>query len=663
VPTAQVKAIPAIMGEVDLFKALQLLPGVSGGAEGSSNLLVRGGNPDQTLVLMDGATVYNPTHLYGFFSTFNTNAINNIELVKGGFPARYGGRISGIVDITQKEGNMNKFAGEASLGLVASRLLLEGPIWKNRTSFMVSGRVGYLNLFRGPVELRAGSGYTDQYKFYDINAKINHRINKSNRIYSSLYSGQDVGSFLYSQADVDSIGSQQQAKTTTENNIIQWRNTVGSIRWNHEIDKKLFFNVTAFTTIYNLKIEDINNTRIDYLPDGEVKDSYFHYAYTSSINDVGLKVDFDLIPNISHYIRFGASATSHRFTPGVAVIKSSDPALIPGINNSDTYTNEASVYIEDDFSITNSMKVNLGIHGVAYRVGSKTYFGAQPRLSLRHSISKDMSLKVSYAYMQQYLHMLSNSGTGLPIDFWVPVTEKIKPQASHQVSIGAARIINNKIEVSVEAYYKKMQNLLEYKQGASYMDAIQPWYTKVEQGQGRAYGAEVLVQKKIGRLNGWAGYTLSWNQRQFDNLNHGNWYYYRYDHRHDLKITASYEINKRWDASATFIYATGNAVTLGYERAPFSPYISSSPGTDFMHTVLNESRNNFRMPAYHRLDLSASYNFSMWNAKHRATLSIYNVYDRLNAFYIDVDIYRVVPQIKTVSYFPILPSFSYSIKF
>lgn len=665
VPTTQVKRMPAIAGEVDLFKSLQLLPGVSSGAEGTSNLLVRGGNPDQTLILMDGAPVYNPTHMYGLFSMFNTDAINNIELIKGGFPARYGGRLSGVVDVTLKEGNMNKYSGEASLGLVASRFMIEGPIKKNKSSFLISARRGYLDLYGALISGLTGNGLENDYRFYDLNVKINHRINDKNRIYASVYSGQDYGRFDYQNVQTDSAGSNLHIRTDESHYTQISTNHVATLRWNHEINKKFFFNMSVYQTQYRLEIDYDNILRDDYIPSGTPKVATYNYAYVSRIQDTGAKVDFDLIPNTTHYIRFGAAAIDHRFSPGIGTNQVTDDqgstTTMQAISK--LSSKEVNAYVEDDFSISESTKINAGVHSVMYYVGDKRYDGIQPRLAVRHTLTPTISLKASYAYSQQFLQMLSNS-TGFVSDFWVSATDRIKPVTAHQVSLGGATTIDKKYELSVEGYYKEMQNLLEYKQGASYLDTKEPWENKVSVGRGKAYGVEFFVQKKTGRLTGWIGYTLSWNKRQFDSLNHGNWFYYRYDHRHDLKVTANYELNRHWDLSANFVYHSGDAVTLPLERVPVTYDISYRDARhSFYLQPAYEAKNNFRMPAYHRIDLSGSYHFNTRKLQHRVTISVYNAYNRLNPIYVYLDYKYFYPTLKTQAYYTILPGISYSIKF
>jgi len=398
-------------------------------------------------------------------------------------------------------------------------------------------------------------------------------------------------------------------------------------------------------------------------PGALIIDNVWSYNYTSSITDLGMKIDFDYIPNTNHYVRFGGAVTQRRFLPGVGARSSNDPNFVVTPTSFETNPREANIYIEDDFSISNSTKINYGVHAVAYRANTKTFYGAQPRFSLRQSITPNLSVKASYAYMQQFVHMLTNAGLGMPTDLWVPATDNITPQSSHQVSLGLAQILDNKIEVSLEGYYKTMHNVVDYKEGSSYLDSEASWETKVEQGRGKAYGVELFVQKKTGRFTGWAGYTLSWNKRQFDNINNGEWFYYRYDHRHDLKITGSYSINSHFDVNATFIYTTGNAVTMPIDVFPVNVNFLPSLNPLFYFKEGYESRNNLRMPPYHRFDISANYKFKVRNTEHKITAAIYNVYDRHNPFYIELNYKDNIRYVRTITLFPFLPSINYSIKF
>ncbi|HSJ67230.1 MAG TPA: TonB-dependent receptor, partial [Anditalea sp.] len=458
IPLRQIREMPALFGEVDVLKVLQLLPGVQSGSEGTSGLYVRGGGPDQNLILLDGVPVYNASHLFGFFSVFNADAIKNVELIKGGFPARYGGRLSSVLDISMKDGNMKEFHGEGSIGLIASKLTLEGPIVKDKTSFIVSGRRSYLNLLQLPfINMPGSEGGSTGYYFFDVNAKVNHIINENNRLYLSFYGGEDKGhstsSNVYTHED--------KSTEIEEGTHIGWGNMISALRWNHIFNKKLFANFSGTYTKYHFnlfnELERINKEN------GEVVDEYFYHAdYRSGIRDYALKADFDYIPSSTHYIKFGASHIFHRFSPGVYTTLEKDqeinrPSL--SINDSQEY----AFYVEDDINLNQKIKINLGLHYSGFIVDDQHYKSLQPRIAARYLLDNNSSIKASYATMTQFVHLLTNAGLGMPTDLWVPATANIGPQESWQTSIGYYKSLPGGLEMSVEGYYKEMDGLLEYK--------------------------------------------------------------------------------------------------------------------------------------------------------------------------------------------------------
>ena len=653
-PISQIKAMPSLMGEVDLIKVLQLLPGVQGGSEGSSGLYVRGGGPEQNLILLDGVPVYNASHLYGFISTFNPDAINHVELVKGGFPARYGGRLSSVVDISMKEGNPSKLHGTGSVGIISSKFALEGPIVKDRASFIISARRSYLNLLNSPIFGRSNAN-ANNYYFYDFNAKVNFRVNKRNRIYLSYYSGSDKATTPQNYSSIDST-SRYSSKSIAQ---ITWGNIIASTRWNHVFNQKLFANISVFYSQYHLQVINDVSTAFTNLVSGVVDNEFYNYAYQSGLRDFASKIDFDFVPAPDHYLRFGAQAINHYFTPGVTAIKSSLEIPPTNTRSSNISANELSAYAEDDFNFSSNLKVNAGIHGSGFLLSGKNYFSLQPRIAARLLLSPDLSLKASFATMQQYIHLLTNSGLGLPTDLWVPATERIRPETSKQVSLGLARNFKDEFEVSLEGYYKTISNVIEYKDGATYLNADKNWESKVDAGRGKSYGAELFVQKKFGKLSGWVGYTLSWTYRQFDSLNNGKWFPYRYDRRHDAKIALVYTKNERLQYGLIWVYGTGNAITVPLDM--YQGVIQTGP-TPFVTAY--EGRNNFRMNPYHRLDLNASYVIRKKSVEHKLTVSVYNCYNRKNPYYLEFGYgnngQRVLRQ---VSLFPALPSITYTIKF
>ena len=646
----KVKALPVFMGEIDIMKTIQLFPGIQSGSEGSSGIYVRGGGPDQNLILLDGVPVYNANHLFGFFSVFNADAINNVTLIKGGFPARYGGRVSSVIDIRMKEGNMHEFHGEGSVGLISSKLTLEGPIKKDKTSFIISGRRTYIDLLARPIIKAAAEGNTFGYFFYDLNAKINHKFNDKSRLYLSAYSGKDKA---YGRYD-EKYTADGTTYTDTYDQALQWGNLITAIRWNRILSPKMFMNVTGTYSRYEFNV-GFDITSLEEGPSGTER-RYNAFEYISGINDWSAKVDFDYIPNTNHYIKFGTNYIYHTFTPGVNSLQSegSGSDIDTTFGSSKQYGTELYAFIEDDFKISSRLKANIGFHMSGFIVQDEFYNAPQPRASLRYLINDESSIKASYAHMTQYLHLLTNQSIGLPTDLWVPVTRRIPPQNSIQYALGYARTIKKKFEASAEAYYKSMDNLIEYKEGASFFGNEEDWQEKVEVGKGWSYGIELLLEKKVGKTTGWIGYTWSKTERQFEALNFGEKYPYRYDRRHDIGMAITHKFNDRVDVGIVWVYGTGNAVTLGLER------YQGFQG-DITHV---ESRNNYRMPAYHRLDLGVNLHKKKKWGEQTWSFGVYNAYNRQNPFFLnfgfDNNNNRVLKQ---YSLFPILPSFNYSFKF
>ena len=669
VPIEQIKRAPALLGEKDVLKALQLLPGVSGGGEGQSGIYVRGGGPDQNLILLDGVPVYNASHLFGFFSVFNTDAIKDVSLIKGGFPARYGGRLSSVIEINLKEGNDQSFHGEGSIGLVASRLTLEGPIVREKASFIVSARRTYIDILARPIIKSAlaeeGSSGTLGYFFDDINAKVNYRLSDKDRLYLSFYTGRDKFYF-----DVTERWGDQYNRNNTSRfkNDLGWGNITSALRWNRVIGPRLFANTTLTYSRFNFRTGALGEDRYSGPPPTT---SFFDINYLSGIEDWAAKVDFDFMPSPAHTVKFGASAIYHTFNPGRFRTSFKDEdSLKPTVFNIDqkqVIGGEYALYIEDDWKISDRLRVNAGLHGAGFSVSERTYFSLQPRLNARYMLPGAWALKGAFSTMQQNIHLLTNETIGLPFDLWLPSTALIKPQRSWQAAMGIAKTLGQDYEFSVEAYYKDMQNVITFRDGASLFQ-FSNWEGRIEQGRGEAYGAEFFVQKKTGRFTGWVGYTLSWTWRQFKEANLGNRYPYRYDRRHDFEIMGAYQVNDRISLSAAWVFATGNVVTLASSKilnGSFYEYQNVIP-------VAGE-RNNFRMRPYHRLDFSAD--FSKKKKRHTRTWSFgaYNAYSRANPFFLylseeygqlpDGSYGRTGERLRQTSLFPVIPYFAYSFKF
>lgn len=546
IPIKQIQIIPAFLGEIDVLKVLQLLPGIQSGNEGSSGLYVRGGTPDQNLILLDGTTVYNASHLFGFFSVFNADAVKNVNIIKGGFPARFGGRLSSILEINMKEGNKKEFEGSASIGLISSKLTLEGPIISDKTSFIISGRRTYIDALSRPFMDDSDYG---GYFFYDFNLKLNHIFSLKDRLFFSLYLGDDkfyaaseYDDFYYNSSDKFDLG---------------WGNITSVIRWNHIFSNNLFSNISANYSQFEFLTNVENSSKY-----AGVNEEFYKAEYVSGIKDFSAAIDFDYTPNQKNYIKFGGKLVYHKFNPGIFQYKASD-GINKTITSSTKYQSfELRSYFENDIDFTQNLKANLGFNSSLFIVDNKSYNSIEPRISLRYLIN-DWSVKASYTFMNQYIHLLSNSGIGLPTDLWVPTTDFVKPEKSEQAAIGLSTLMfNNEYKLNIESYYKTMKNLLEYKEGAEFFNLTSDWQDKITFGNGTSYGVEFLVKKTSGNTTGWIGYTLSWTNREFKELNYGNEFPFKYDRRHDLSLVLTHKFSEYYDASLTWVYGTGNAITL-----------------------------------------------------------------------------------------------------
>ncbi len=661
IPIMQIKNIPSLLGEKDVFKVLQLMPGVQKGSEGNSGIYVRGGGPDQNLIILDDATVYNANHLFGFFSVFNGDALKSVELTKGGFPARYGGRLSSVIDMNMKEGNKEKLTGEAGIGLISSRLTLEGPIIKNKSSFIVSGRRTYIDMLIRPF-LNAENGIAGYY-FYDFNAKANYDFGDKDKIYLSGYFGRDK------------FGIKQINDNYSMESGLFWQNATSTARWNHLINNKLFLNTSLIFSDYTLSIksnEKYGNDKYELL-------------YKSGIQDIGIKSDFYYAKNPNHLFRFGGIVYHHHFTPSAFVIKDSYNNLA---ENKAKYINsiESGIYIEDEVKINARIKVNAGLRISDLYSEKKNYINPEPRFSGNYKLSDNLSFKLSYAIMNQYIHLLSNTGIGLPTDLWVPATNKTKPQQSQQIAGGFARdFIPQNFTLSIEGYYKASKNIISYKEGASFLGIDDPsngdiisWEDNITSGKSWSYGGEFLLQRKTGKLSGWIGYTLSWTKLQFDELNSGKEFWAKYDRRHDISVVIIYKPKKNITLSATWVYGTGNAISLPLGEQPIATHdlIQNNPNesnpyvNDYLPTLpYYGEKNSFRMKAYHRADIGIQFHKTHKWGERTFELGFYNLYNRKNPFfYFSRD--EIIPgtnkydrKLKQVSIFPIIPSVSWTFKF
>jgi hypothetical protein len=658
----QVKTLPVIFGEPDVLKAITLLPGIKSGGEGGTGFYVRGGGPDQNLILMDDAVIYNASHLLGFLSVFNTDAVRNVEVIKGGMPANYGGRLSSILNVNLREGDEQNYKVNGGIGLISSRIMAEGPIQKGKSAFMVAARRTYIDALVKPflTEEQKANGYY----FYDFNAKAHIHLNEKNKLSFSGYYGRDIFNF---RSPTNQLVKFQ----------VGWGNAAASLKWLHSFNKNFYSN-----TIFIYNRYDLNN-KFEFGDNG--------FKLSSGLEDLNVKQDFYFTPNKNHSIKFGGQYIYHTFTPGIATGQVGTITIDESINKQ--YAHEWALYAMDEFKLGKRLTFNAGLRAVFFtQVGPYTerifdsegievgegktynkgdvivtYPGLEPRLAGTLLLNSNTSVKASFTRTYQFLHLATTSGAQFPADLWVPSSKLVKPQLAYQYALGVFKNFNeNLYETSIEAYYKPMYNQIEFKPGAN-LFFNQNLENEMIFGEGLSYGVEFFAKKKFGKLTGWVGYTWSRSTRQFDELNQGKSYFFRYDRTHDISLVASYQFNKKWSGTLVFVYGTGNAATLPTSRFAYRPgydIIENEPKFTFVDVY--DKINDFRLPAYHRMDVSFTYlqkqtqKFeSSWN------FSIYNVYNRANPYFIyfvpDIEEMRVKAYM--VYLFPILPSVAWNFKF
>ena len=622
IPIAQIKNTPSILGEADVMKTIQLMPGVQAGVEGSAGLYVRGGGPDQNLILLDGVPVYNVDHLFGFFSVFTPEAVKKVTLFKSSFPARFGGRLSSVVDVRSNDGDMKKYHGTLSVGLLSSKIQLEGPIIRDKTSFNISARRSYIDLIAKPFMPKDDK---ISYYFYDINAKINHKFSDRSRLFLNFYNGKDS----YYFKTTDSSSSMYKDKMS-----LNWGNTIATARWNYIFNQKLFSNTTVAYNKYRMDANSTVYTKTNLLE--SISESNYHSNYHSGICDWSYLIDFDYNPTPAHHIKFGAGYLHHDFRPEVATSKiqekedgiTKQDTLYNSISNSTIQAHEVSAYIEDNFDIGSRLRMNVGLHLSMFRVQRRNYFSVQPRVSARYQLTKHTALKASYTKMSQYIHLLSSTPISMPTDLWVPVTSKIKPMQAHQYSLGSYYTGLPGWEFSVEGYYKQMRNVLEYKEGVSFLGSSSGWENKVEMGKGRSMGIEFMAQKTTGKTTGWIAYTLAKSDRKFaiGGINNGERFPYKYDRRHNLSLVVNHKFSNRIDIGASWIFSTGGTATIAEEvTAIIRPGEDAIQQKDYI-----EKRNNYRLPASHRLNIGVNFNKKTKHGVRTWNISLYNAYNAMN---------------------------------
>lgn len=649
IPVRELEKIPMVLGEPDLFKSLAFLPGVSTGLEGSSGLFVRGGTPDQNLILLDGSTVYNPSHLFGLFSVFHPEMVNQIRLIKSGFPSKYGGRLSSIIDVRMKEGNKEKFTGAASIGLINSRISLGGPLGRDKqTTFQVGGRISYIGALLKPILKLTGSKEVASYVMHDWNAKIHHQVNSKNDLFFSYYFGRDAYAIETGDRDnLDVFG-------------LNWGNQTVNLRYKRIWSPRLFSNFSIWTTKFNhqLKNESI------FLSDSTVTSQAF-FQSSSSLRDYSSKLEFEWFPSMKHDVNFGFEMNVHRFQPG-AIQSSAQPVNQPDSLTIDP-TLEYGFFLEDTFRPLTDLTVSAGMRFSGYGVDHSQYTNWEPRFSAAYRLGKSTTLRASYTIMNQYLHQLPSNGLGIPNDLWVSSTSRVPPQHSQQASTGITHELSlgfGKLKLSGEAYLKRSRNLIEVIPGTNFLGIKgENWVNSVyTNGKGRYFGGELLVEFEDAEklFNGWLSYTLSKSEQQFKELNQENWFPTRFDRRHNLSFVFNLSLRNDWEINTSWTYSSGHPVTLP------SAVIQNSEG--FFFPVFEE-RNNYRLPAFHRLDLGFIH---FWQGKKGLKKSISfgvnNLYNRVNPLFLDYTLPFFESGDNQIKIYrrggiPILPYFNYGIRF
>jgi outer membrane cobalamin receptor len=644
----EAKLLPALFGEVDILKTLQLKPGVQSGGEGTSGLFVRGGSSDQNLILLDNVLVYNPNHLFGLFSVFNSDAVQSVDLYKSGFPAQFGGRLSSVVDVKLREGDRQKFTTSGGIGLISSRLSFEGPINKGRGSFLVSGRRTYFDIFTRALN-RANANKEDyspipDYYFYDFNAKANYRLGDKDHLFFTGYLGRDIFGF------------------TSPNGFrsnFTWGNSLAGLRWQHDFSSKLTLNTAASVTSYKY---DLSNS-IDQ----------FSFNLGSTILDFTQRADLDYVPNERHTIKVGAVLTEHDFGVGRLQRSSQDNSVNYGSDVN--YTGqEAGLYASDNFKASDKLQLEGGLRLSGFRSGSDYHGGLEPRASARYSLTDKIALKGSYALMYQYVHLVSNSGASLPTDIWYPSRLSVLPERSQQVSTGVSFLLGDgKYLLTDEVYYKWAKNVIDFKDGAQIF-ANNNLDSQFLFGRGWAYGNELYLEKKTGKTTGWIGYTLAWTKRNFPpqlgttGINNGQDFYPNYDRRHNLNVVVLHKLSTRINLTASFVYTSGAPTTLPLGRFALQDIYQGG----IQAVPIYPDRNSYRLIPYHRLDLGMVYKLrpSRMGGDRDLTFSIYNAYNRRNAYFIYFDQTRdkATDQVtgyraRQVSLFPTIPSVTYNFRF
>jgi outer membrane receptor for ferrienterochelin and colicin len=668
IPVEEIRQTPALLGETDLVKNIQMLPGIQGGSEGFSGLYVRGGGPDQNLILLDDVPVYNIGHLLGFFSIFNADAVKHVAVHKGSFPARYGGRLSSVIDIRMFEGNTEKLKGTLNLGLLSSGISLDGPVIKEKSGFAASFRRTYLDAIAGLVQ--RDNDETTNYYFFDFNAKYNHTFNPKSRLYFNTYWGRDKYFTTYNFQTVNNENLPSLAKNSiNDENTAGWGNFVGAMRWNYIISPKLFSNVTATYSDYQFFIGVKRSNQVN-----NIWDTY-EQRYVSGIRDYGVKIDLDYYPSNNHLVKFGGGAIRHDFNPGIDIIQSSESTSAPvdtTLGKMKLTGGEFHAYLEDEWTIRERLRINAGLRGVVFTGENKLYHSLEPRLAMSYELTPAITFRGAYSAMSQFIHLVSSSNVTLPTDLWLPVTDRIAPMRSKQLNIGGDIFLNSQrsYNLNVDFYYKELDNLLHYKESTGFFDYSTNWEDKLTTGYGNSYGLELLLSKSRGKLTGWLGYTLAKSTNTFPELNEGKSFAARFDRRHAANLSLNYKFTKRTDAGLMWQFGSGTPVTLPSEKyyAPEYPYYDAPLGSGYSENA--KEINGFRMPAFHRIDIGFNFSKERPRTSRIWSVGIINVYGRQNPFLLyfasetDDEPGSSSRNLKQLSLFPFpIPYVKYTLKF
>jgi len=670
VPVNQIKNTPVLFGEADVLKALQTVPGVQSGNEGFTGMIVRGGGPDENLILLDGTPIYNVDHMLGIFSVFQTEAVKKVTLYKGSFPARYGGRVSSIVDIRTNDGNLKETSGSVTVGLLNSRLHMEGPIIKDRLSYSFSAR-GFHTAYLIPIiRLFDKKNFNTNYFFYDVNGKLSWRLSDKDRFFFGFYTGADK---LRDESEDHELPESGYVSSSNSDITTRWGNDVVHFRWNHVFSSRLFANATVAFNNYNMRLYSEDKNIMREL-DNHIYRENSEASYNSGIKDWSARIDFEWHPSPRQIVRFGGEYLYHDFRPETFSTLSrsfmDSDELEPNShdygNHDKYYGHELSAHGEYEYTFPFGLTIDPGLRATVFAVEGRTYYSLQPRVNVKYDIpDRQVSIKAGYSKMAQYVHLLSSLQISMPTDLWVPITKDIRPITSDQVSAGIYYDGIPGWEFSAEGYYKLMNNILEYSDGAIYIGTSSNWEERVEMGEGRARGIEIMAHKTAGRLTGWTAYTLAKSERRFPDgqINFGRWFPYKYDRRHVVNVNLSYKLTKRIDFNMAWAYASGLPITVPENRS----YVVLPSGRDREFGVdYYPARNNWRIPSSHHLDVSFAFHKKKKHGERTWTVGVYNIYDRRNPNLYNIeteknpDTGEKSMRLRTTSILPIIPSVSYT---